>query len=434
MTAARIRICVSPDELSASLSIAPGEPLAADDVRAAIAGAGVTFGIDAAALDRLIEHARDPAFATDAVRIASGQAMRRESNDACELIVAVGLRAGQQLDDGTFDYRDRGLLTPVRRGDVVARCTPAVVGLDGRTVTGRVIPFEMLRTKPSPNFGDGLERRDDGQVVAIRDGVARVVEGATITVGDHYIHKGDVDLRSGHLEMRGSLTVGGDVTAKFEAQASGDVEIGKNVVRGTVYAGGSVRVRGGVIGGGGGAVFAELDVSAEHGQAANISCGGAVHLRKAAISCEIQAASIAVDGVVLGGTLQAEHAIVVGSVGAAHGGEGTLVVAMPVERPIRHRFDAQRKEHHRVERLGAQLVVQRRSDHRRPPTSETTIADVLGSPDPLVTSARIDVLGTIHAGCTVVIGPHRMVVDHPHHRCRFAIDPETGTLRCDPLP
>src|SRR5207237_324204 len=159
---------------------------------AALERAHVTYGIDEVVLQRVAQDLQDPAFACDAVPIAVGRPMQRESSGACELALAVGLQPGHQLDDGSFDYRDRGLLTPVKRGQVVARCEPAVVGIDGRTVTDRPIPWEPAAANVGPEFGDGLTRERSGVVVANRDGVMHRSQGAMIDIGDHYLHEGDV--------------------------------------------------------------------------------------------------------------------------------------------------------------------------------------------------------------------------------------------------
>lgn len=401
----------------------PGDAIGIDELRAALERASVTFGVDDIALERLGLQVRDGAFACGPVPIATGRAMQRESTGACELTVAVGLQPGHRLDDGSFDYRDRGLLRPVRRGEVLARCQPPVPGVDGRTVTDRAIPFEKIPSAASLSFGDGLERDREGSVVAARDGVVRRTDGR-IEIGDHYVHEGDVDLRCGHLDMHGSLTITGDVTAKFEVQATGGVQIEKSVARGTVYSGRDIAVKGGLIGSVGASVLAEGDISAEHAQGASIACGGALHLRRAAINCEIQAARVQIDGPVRGGCLQAEYEIVVAEAGARLGGETKLLVAVAGDRPLRARFDEERHEKHVADRMAASLVHSRVPPRRRPGAE---------AEDALVTSARVDVVGTVHAGTTIGIGPHRLVVDETRRHVRFSWDPEHHVIRCDAL-
>ncbi|HET6584725.1 MAG TPA: FapA family protein, partial [Nannocystaceae bacterium] len=297
----RVHIELGSDEMQAFLHVVEGEPIGADEIRAALTSAAVTYGIDAAELERIAELCRDGAFTCAKVPIAAGRPMQQETSGACELALAVGLQPGHRLEDGSFDYRDRGLLTPVKRGQVVAHCQPAVVGVDGRTVTNRVIPFVKTIATGNPAFGEGLTRDRTGTVVADRDGVVQRADGPVIHIGDHYVHEGDVDIRSGHLEMHGSLTVTGEVTAKFEVQATGDVQIDKAIARGTVYTGGSISVRGGIVGSPRGSVLAEADITGEHAQTAAIRCGGRLHLRRGAVNCELHAARVRIDGPVRGG-------------------------------------------------------------------------------------------------------------------------------------
>lgn len=418
---ARIHLELDTDAMHAWLRVLPGESLDAGAVAEALRSAGVVFGIDESALAHVAAHLHDPAFDCGPLAIATGRAMQRAADERCELAVPLGLQSGHRNADGSFDYRDRGLLTPVARGQVVAHCRPPVAGVDGCTVTGRTIPSERSR-ETGPLFGEGFVHDGEGNVVAARGGVLRQTDGAAITVGDHYVHDGDVDMHSGHLDMVGSLAISGDVTAKFDVQATADVTIAKSVARGTVYAGGSVHVAGGIVGTGGGAVFAELDVHAEHGQGAVIQCGGALHVRKGAVNCRLLARTIHVDGPVRGGELAAEREIVVGEAGARMGGETQLSVAVELARPLRVLFDDHRRERHVADRLAAQVVHTHARAHH----------DTHASADALV--AHIDVLGTIHAGSIVEIGAHRLVLTHPQRHCRFTLDPETQAIRCDPLP
>jgi hypothetical protein len=130
---------------------------------------------------------------------------------------------------------------------------------------------------------------------------------------------------------------------------------------------------------------------------------------------------------VRGGVLHAEHEIVVGAAGALMGGETELAVGVPLERPTRRRFDEERSVCHRLDRAGATLVTHARADAvgDATPTDESESRSV---------GAHIDVLGKIHAGCTVAIGCHRLVLTHTQSHRRYSLDSETGTVRSDPLP
>ncbi|MFO0633569.1 MAG: FapA family protein [Nannocystaceae bacterium] len=425
MSAARLKLDVSPDEMRAWRRVEPGPACDEQALRELLARANVCFGVDDEALARVATAVADPSFACEALAIASGRTMLRGVGSVCVLAVPLGLQAGHALADGSFDYRDRGLLTAVHRGQQVASCTPAQPGRDGRTVTGRVIPSEAPVEVDAPQFGEGFEQDRRGNVIALRDGVIRRQRGGRLTIGDHVVHEHDVDLHSGHLDMLGSLTIVGSVTSKFEAQASEDVEIAKGVLGGTVYAGGSVRVKAGIVGTGGGVVLAEHDVDAEHAQAAVIACGGTLHLRRGALHSDLAAHRVVVDGAVRGGHVHAERELVVGDAGARMGGEVELAVGVAVPRPLRRRFDEERQERHAVERLGGELS---HGHARQRPRSHA-------EPDAVtLRAAHIDVRGTLHAGCVVVVWGHRAVIEAPHRHVRISVDAEHRTLRFEPLP
>lgn len=407
--------------MQAWLRIVPGEPVGIDELRAALAAAGVVYGIDADALARLGNATHDGSFACEPIVVAQGRAMQRAHSGACALTLPVGLQPGHRLDDGSFDYRDRGLLTPVTRGQVVARCEPAVAGIDGHTVTDRVVPHETSRGGDL-GFGDGLVRERGGAVVATRDGVLHEDEQHRLGIDDHYVHRGDVDLHSGHLDMRGGLTITGDVTARFDAHASGDVRIERSIARGSVYAGGTLSVKGGIVGAPRSQVLAEGDVVAEHAQGATIRCGGTLHLRRTALNCDVHAHVVRIDGIARGGWLHAELAVVVGEAGASGGTTTTLVVGAALHRPLRLAYDEGRREQHAADRLGALVA----HDHHVELRGDTPSVDLA--------HAHVDVLGTIHPGTIVVIGGHRLLVDRPRRHVRFALDPDQHGIRVDPLP
>ncbi|MBC7976801.1 MAG: DUF342 domain-containing protein, partial [Myxococcales bacterium] len=252
MATPRVAIELSPDQMHAWLRVTAGETADADAVLAALDEAGVVFGRDDEAITRAATLLADPAFACARLDVAVGRALQPASGGACALNLAVGLQAGHRLEDGSFDYRDRGLLTPVHAGQVLAHCQTEVAAIDGCTVTGRALPCAHAPSLDATSFGDGVTRDAHDDMVATGDGVLTRDAQGRLAVDDRYVHDGDVDIHSGHLEMCGDLEITGDVTAKFDAQATGDIVIGANVLRGTVYAAGSVRVRGGVVGTGGG--------------------------------------------------------------------------------------------------------------------------------------------------------------------------------------
>jgi len=62
----------------------------------------------------------------------------------------------------------------------------------------------------------------------------------SLDVVAQHIHQGAVDLRTGHLDMQGSLTVKGDVERLLQARATGDLEVLGSVSGGSLRAGGSI--------------------------------------------------------------------------------------------------------------------------------------------------------------------------------------------------
>lgn len=434
MTAARVHVEITDRDMVATLRVEPGDPLDAAEFRHLLTSAGVSFGIDVAVMGELAARVSDPSYACERLLIARGRPMERASAESLELVVSLGLRAGHANADGTFDYRDRGLFTPVLRGTTLARCHHAQPGAAGRTVRDGDLAIERITGAPIPTFGPGVSRLDSGEVVAARDGVAIYAPGVLLDVTDQHTHKGDVDLRSGNLDMQGTLTITGEVTPHFDVRTTGDVEIKKGVRGGSVFGGINVVIHGGVVGTGGGCVLAEGDVTASHAEGATIHCGGTLTLTKGAVSCDLHAAYVHIPGAVRGGRVAAEHAIVVRDAGSRAGSETEFVVGAHLDRPLRTEFDAHCAEQHQARRLAAQVVRVRTHQHRRRGEAGHTDGSAHEHPvSDLLHGAHVDVVGAVYPGTVIVIGPHRLVVSAPHGPSRFSLDPETLEIRRDPL-
>lgn len=95
--------------------------------------------------------------------------------------------------------------------------------------------------------GDGVKQIGLNKFFATTDGKLKDGESAkVISVLDAYVHEGDVNLTSGDLEFDGSLIINGTVRSNATVVATGDVTIEGSVEGGRIFAGGNVKISGGV--------------------------------------------------------------------------------------------------------------------------------------------------------------------------------------------
>jgi uncharacterized protein (DUF342 family) len=434
---ARITVQVAPDGMTASLRAFAGPPVSEQDLYALLADAGVSFGIRRDAIARLALDLSDELFTVADFVVAEGERAEPGQDGSLVLAFATGIQPGHVRDDGTMDFHDRELLKPVTAGSVLAHVRKASAGRAGRRVDGSELPVAKTR-EFALNLGPGAALREDGAVVATRAGVVLYAGRAQLDVVQQHVHTGKVDLRSGHLDMEGSLVVRGDVERLFRASASGDVEVQGSVAYGSVHAGGSLRVSGGVRGGETGMVSAEGDIAVRHAEAAHIVCGGLLKL-ESAVNSELSARDVQVTGKLRGGHTRAEHGIVVREAGIALGAHTELSAAVPIKRPV---MDAKRVVD-RAKELRALVHKSARNEQRGKGGKAGRAAAALASAalerkvelaeqrEALLPHAFIEVSGPIHPGVMVHIGNASLGIDEPSSGLRFSFDFETRQVRTE---
>ncbi len=442
MATPRISIRITDDGMAAIASISAGEAAGAPELDAALDAIGVCFGLDTEMQRTVSAALEDPLFCDQHVELAFGQPAHEGKHASFEPAFHVGLQAGMLRADGSMDFHDRELLKPVAAGELVGRVHAAVSGTRGRRVDGEELPAAAVR-ELELRLGPGVSTDAEGRVRAARSGVVAYTQNKSLDVVDHLVHAGDVDLRSGHLEMDGTLAVQGDVQRLFSVRATGDVDVGGSIQGGSAYAGGNARIKGGVFGGDPGMICVEGSFSARHAERARITCGGLLLLENA-VNCELRAEDIKVTRALRGGSAVAERSVVTQEAGSPHGSTNTVLsAAVPLERPVLDvqrgigaakaqrlspqrsggglRSDGERNKGGKAARVG--MGVQRSELERKVQRAERR--------ELLLGTAHVMVSGVCHAGVVVEIGDARLVLDQELKGVRFSFDRETKKLRME---
>ena len=305
---ASLDITVANDFSSASLFITPAEggaPVTKEQVVAALAEKGIVEGILVDAINGAIasSEARGVVIARGRLPV-NGQDGRLES-----LLPAVRSRVPKVDASGFTDYRDLGEIFVVHPGEPLMRRHPPTDGVAGATLQG--VPIPPKPGKPvlfaarlegvsfAPDDPDLLQAAIVGQPVEVPGGM--MVE-PVYTVES-------VNTASGNVEFDGSVVVRGDVSAGMTIRAKGDIEVGGVVEVATLDAGGSILVKGGVMGSLG---------RKESGEHHVVRCGGSFHANYAQ-QARIEAAdSIFIDDVAMQCELSAINHIRVGDKRRGH--------------------------------------------------------------------------------------------------------------------
>jgi hypothetical protein len=434
MPEARIRIEVSDDRLNAHAVISQGEAENLDDLDRALAEAGVTHGIDEEVRERIGEGLADAEFQEARTCIASGSAPETGEDGRLELRFKVGIAAGTERGDGTLDLRDRGMLKPVSDGDPIALRHPPEPGTPGCGVDGKSIEATAGKDDLT-TVGEGATEDACGEICAARDGVIQYQAHRLIDVTDHHIHSGDVDVRSGNLKTKGSLTVRGDILIGSTASAEADVEITGKVDNGSVCAGGNIQIVGGLIGGEGGSLSAEGDVGVRHVQNGVVTCGGDLAVSTDAVGGTLRSRSLRLEGRMIGGSAKVEEILSVDQAGSAMGTGTRLAAAQLLERPViaAHASLKEAGEQGRRDRGGSSTGAERRRKRLAGKGLLARKQEQNRQRNALLAKAHIDVRSVIYPGVTIELGIYKWTSEERMPATRFRWDAEAQRIVTEPL-
>ena len=327
---------LDPNRMTALLTLHPpkgGKPVTLDTLRQAVADRGIVHGVLDQALAEAVEKGT-----RETVVIAQGTPPTRGTPTRFESLLDRLKPRAQEIDElAQVDYRDLGSLLLVSPGTPLMRRIPPLPGVDGVTVLGEpALPDELPDTPFSRDLS-GVEVDPEDPLLL------RATIAGTPTLISHGVQVNPmvevdaVNLSTGNITFEGSLQVRGDIAATMEVRVTGDVVVNGTIEAALVEAGGSVTVKGGIIG-----MAEALQDPSATARTAHIVCGGmlrAKFIENAIISAgqdveverEIRQSSIAAGGsvhvgppntqqsAITGGQIRALNAVRAGTIGSPSG-------------------------------------------------------------------------------------------------------------------
>ncbi len=214
------------------------------DLLGAIKAEGINYGLDEKMLDKVFEESdtwHDIAF---------GKPVKQSVNGWVEPLYAGGTKSVTYDDkEGRVDFRKRFEIVQVRTGDIIATIHPLYPGEPGVKVTGQEIQPDPASAADVQCENGAEFNSDHTQVIATRTGIPHYKKGRAhiFRVDNIYIHKGDVDIKSGNIDFRGHFKAIGGISEGMKITADGDIEIGDSTAGAEILAGGNVILKGNCI-------------------------------------------------------------------------------------------------------------------------------------------------------------------------------------------
>lgn len=301
-----------------------GEAVTVPRVRQAFLAMGVTLPPCLLHLERALSASRAKEQPERDVLLACSLNPRTGQDGYLDMRV-LDKRARSGLTDayGRIDYRQRGLLPTVAKGALIAAYVDPTPGHSGRTLNNKIIPNSPGRHQPFKAGPNVILAADKHSFYAEVDGLL-LMQDNTLSVSEVYYVQGNVDMRTGNLEMeRGSIHIKGSVVAGFRLDCPGSIVVENTVEDAFLTAGGDIEIAGGLVMGGKGLVRAGGNVICLFASKARIDAEGDVSVVNELVNCQVLAdGNVAVsggNGKIIGGVVQAGESISALEVGTAFG-------------------------------------------------------------------------------------------------------------------
>jgi uncharacterized protein (DUF342 family) len=334
---AKATVSVSGDRMEAKATLIPagegGAPLDESMCKHVFKAQGVTFGIDQQALEEAIKKVNQEKRPVYDLVVAKGQAPVNGVDGRVEyLFNAEGKLVPKVREDGSMDFKEVSIIETVAENQELARLHPPTQGRPGRDVCGNELVANNGRPETLPvGANTGAHPNNPNVLIALKGGNVRLNRNV-VEVSEGYLVDSDVDFSTGNVKYKGSVFIKKDIKSGFSAEVGGDLEVGGIIEDCDVKSGGSILVKGGVIGHGKGQLVADGSVNVGFIRNQIIKARGNVVVANKAINATILSLNnVNLMGKTLsvaGGRIMARHEIEGVVFGNAQGSRTELAVGV----------------------------------------------------------------------------------------------------------
>ncbi|MFP4300759.1 MAG: FapA family protein [Spirochaetaceae bacterium] len=283
----KITVEIAEDEMSATVTVTPPRKGAAppilEDVQGALDRAGVTFGVEEGAINQLLD---TPRYNTPITAARGREPVLGKSRKVEYLFELNRGKPYLEMEFGRIDLKELNFIDNRKKGDLLARLLPPVEAVDGRTVTGRVIPAERDDRVAEIPGGENTHLSASGEeLYASIDGNVRFREGKVIV--EPVVEVQNVNYETGNIHFDGSVVIEGVVADGFFVEASGNIQVGRGVGKATLKAGENVLLQTGMNGNGEGRIDCGGNLFARYLESCTVRCGGNAFVEEAIMHSEV---------------------------------------------------------------------------------------------------------------------------------------------------
>ncbi|MDR2468284.1 MAG: FapA family protein [Spirochaetaceae bacterium] len=228
---------------------------------------------------------------------------------------------------GQVNLKELNLIQNVTKNQKLAKLIDAEEGVDGSTVTGKILPSRSGRDV-AIQLGKNVHFDEDQHTVLADINGQVVFANGKINVEMIYVVDGSVGPKTGNITFLGNIVINGNVEEGFSVRAAGNIEVHGIINKAAIDAGGDLIVNGGIIGKEGTAVRSEGNIWAKFIENAIVDSGDSVIVTDGIVNSTMCVSKkIVCQGkraAVLGGRLRAGEEISAKQLGSSSGNTPTL--------------------------------------------------------------------------------------------------------------
>ena len=196
-----------------------------------------------------------------------------------------------QLKEGTsgrVNFKELNIIQNVVENQELAKKIPPEDGVDGKTVTGKILPAKSGNDIPLP-VGNNVHVGDDGDTILADINGQVIVANGKVNVEPVYTVEGDVNLKTGNIIFLGTVIINGNVEDGFSVKAAGNIEVKGTVAKAELDAEGDIIIYQGINGKNGGKIRAGRSLWSRFIENANVDAGNMVVVTDGIINSNVDA-------------------------------------------------------------------------------------------------------------------------------------------------
>jgi len=284
-----IEIQISSDHMRAFLRyLIPSKAnINAGDIMDMLNAEGVKYGVDQAAIERIVLAFKEnpQANVNKNFLVAQGLAMVEGKDGFIEYYI--NEQPPVSIDEtGKADFRNIEKYKTVEQGKVIAKVYPMVPGKDGYNVYGDTVKCQPCRNAKL-NIGENVKFDErTGLATAAITGIY-LKKKNTISISQTLNIKGNVGLESGNLNYDGVIKITGNVERGAEVTASGDIFVDGIIESGKIQCHGSLHVKGGINTKHDSCLHVKQSINTTYIENSNIECEGDLNVISSIVGSNI---------------------------------------------------------------------------------------------------------------------------------------------------